>query len=111
MTNVYNGNWESAGDMAQSFSIDEPELAGKTVLFAAYEYGLYEGYAFVLLVDNASGQFEEVNGCHCSCCGLEGQWEPEQCDPDALMHRLTNGSTYGVMERYKDQIAAVLAGQ
>jgi hypothetical protein len=28
-----------------------------------------------------------VNGSHCSCHGLEGQWEPEETSMKALEHR------------------------
>lgn len=36
----------------------------------------------------------EVNGSHCSCYGLEGQWEEEETTVEALAYRLTNG-TFG----------------
>ena len=32
-----------------------------------------------------------MNGSHCSCYGLEGQWEPEETDLEAIRHRLLNG--------------------
>lgn len=47
------------------------------ILYADYTYENYSGDAFVLGFDKELNQFFEVNGSHCSCYGLEGQWEPE----------------------------------
>lgn len=67
------------------------------MLFASYEYADYAGDAFVLF--RKDGKLYEVNGGHCSCYGLEGQWEPEETTIEALEHRLKEGnlgsSTYG----------------
>ena len=43
------------------------------ILFASYGQGGYEGDAWVLFEED--GKLFEVNGGHCSCYGLEGQWE------------------------------------
>ena len=37
------------------------------------------------------GKLYEVNGSHCSCYALEGQWEPEETTVEALRHRVING--------------------
>src|SRR5574343_324534 len=44
------------------------------ILFASYTYQNYEGNAFVLFEQD--GELYEVNGSHCSCFGLETQWNP-----------------------------------
>ncbi len=59
------------------------------MLLASYSYEDYSGSAFVLY--RKDGQLFEVNGGHCSCYGLEGQWEPESTTKQALLERLTNG--------------------
>lgn len=69
------------------FDVEPPETV--KVLFGYYKDENYEGEAFVLFED--SGELYEVNGSHCSCYGLEGQWEAEKVDLDALAHRLING--------------------
>lgn len=75
----------------------KPEFQGIEILLASYEYAGYEGSAFVLF--RKDGKLYEVNGGHCSCYGLEGQWEPEETTIEALEHRLKEGnlgsSTYG----------------
>lgn len=65
------------------------ELEGVNVLLASYGTPSYEGYAFVLF--ERDGKLYEVNGSHCSCYGLEGQWEPEETNVEALLHRLDKG--------------------
>lgn len=62
------------------------------ILFASYGCDNYEGDAFVLFEEN--GRLYEVNGGHCSCYGLEGQWDPEEVSLEELEHRLVNG-TFG----------------
>ena len=55
------------------------------ILFAAYDTPPYEGYALVVYARD--GVLYEVNGSHCSCNGLEGQWEPEATPRAALAMR------------------------
>ena len=87
-TGVYFGYFDDMDDMVRQFTNfwagPEPDdytervrsdLMGAEVLFAAYGCPSYEGYARVLYRKN--GVIYEVNGSHCSCMGLEGQWEPE----------------------------------
>lgn len=40
------------------------------------------------------GKLYEVNGGHCSCYGLEGQWNPDDVMLEELENRLLNG-TFG----------------
>jgi hypothetical protein len=65
------------------------EHEAEHVLFASYCYENYSGNAWVLF--EKDGQLYEVNGGHCSCYGLEGQWEPEAVTLDALEHRVIEG--------------------
>ena len=62
------------------------KLADDTdVIIAWYLYGSYEGRSFVLF--RQQGKLYEVNGYHCSCYGLEGQWLPEETTVKALRMR------------------------
>lgn len=60
------------------------------VLLASYSYENYSGDAFALF--EQGGKLYEVNGGHCSCHGLEGQWIPEETTLEALSHRLEKGT-------------------
>ena len=59
------------------------------ILFAWYGNGSYDGTAFVLF--ERGGKLYEVNGGHCSCYGLEGQWEPEETSVEELEFRIREG--------------------
>jgi hypothetical protein len=63
-------------DVAKEFEVELPDSID--ILVAAYgdphEYGYY-GQAVVYYVENR--QLFEVHASHCSCYGLESQWEPK----------------------------------
>lgn len=62
------------------------------VLFASYGDANYSGDAFVLF--EKDGRLYEVNGSHCSCYGLEGQFESEETSLEYLEKVLKRG-TFG----------------
>lgn len=72
------------------FEITDDELEGVEILLAFYTYEDYSGDAFVLFRKN--GKLFEVNAGHCSCYGLEHQWEPEETIIESLEHRLNEGN-------------------
>jgi hypothetical protein len=72
-----------------------PDLSGIHILLAAYDIDGYEGSAFVLF--EKDGKLYEVNGGHCSCYGLEGQWEPEETSVEGIKLRMQSG--YGLLSK------------
>ena len=66
------------------------KYADKKILFASYGYANYLGDAWVLFEQD--GKLYEVHGSHCSCYGLEGQFQPEETELKALEFRLQNGT-------------------
>jgi len=74
MSNLINMSVE---EIAYAFCDDSiiEQLKGCKLLASYYEYENYEGSAFVLY-ENSKGALYVVEGGHCSCYGLEGQWEP-----------------------------------
>ena len=89
---IYLGDWSDIQEMCQDFDVDEKKLEaeGVYVLLAIYEQESYEGSAFVLFMDD-EGKLYEVNGGHCSCYGLEEQWQPEETTEEAIRHRMKEG--------------------
>lgn len=102
MKNVFFGSWSDLEGMIEGWcnywwvnkdkGAVDPEraeiakdLEGAEVLFAAYGGRGYEGSAFVLY--RKDGKLYEVNGSHCSCNGLEGQWSPEETNLESLKLR------------------------
>jgi len=86
---MYLHDWTSLENVKHDFEISN-ELNDANVLLASYVYENYSGNAFVLF--ERDGKLYEVNGSHCSCYGLEGQWEPEETTEEALVHRVLRGS-------------------
>lgn len=82
---MYLGMFVDKENLMHNFEITEKDLEGCRILFAAYENESYEGYALVIF--SKDGKLFEVNGSHCSCNGLEGQWSPEETSVDALKMR------------------------
>ena len=82
----YFGMFKNITDVQQAFHLaDCMILPTDDVLFAAYLEGSYSGWARVLFV--RGGQLYEVDASHCSCYGLEGQWDPQEVSWDQLAMR------------------------
>jgi len=90
------------------------ELSGVEILLAYYDYEDYSGSAFVLF--RKDGKLFEVNGGHCSCYGLEGQWTPEETTAEALVFRMDKGDLGvtsewdGRKNLFRDELREVLRG-
>ena len=89
MMTMYYGWFDGQNDVTGNFKIGAEALQDCVVLFAAYD-GDYDGEALVVFRRN--GALYEVNGGHCSCYGLEDQWEPEETSVEALRHRVKQGT-------------------
>ena len=82
---VYFDEFSNEEDMLREFGITSEQLEGVDVLYASYDRADYEGWANVIF--RKEGKLYEVNGSHCSCYGLEDQWEPEETTVKALLSR------------------------
>ena len=86
---VFFDQFDKVEDVLSEFSITKEDLKGCDVVFAYYTCESYSGDALVILRDPHSGVFYEVNGGHCSCYGLEGQWDMEETTLDVMLQRST----------------------
>jgi hypothetical protein len=82
--------------------IDRSLYESYEVITALYNKECYEGDVFVLL--KKGDLYYEVHGSHCSCYGLEGQFEPEVTTAESLKHRIDSGQPYGA---FKDCIPEI----
>ena len=89
MMSKYIGWFANKRDVEREFHLGENSLDSVNILLAWYGGGDYDGAAFVLF--ERDGTLYEANGSHCSCYGLEDQWEPEETLVEALVHRIENG--------------------
>ena len=86
----YFGEFDSLESIKKEFSLSDAELEGVDIIYANYDCPPYEGHAQVIFHKN--GLFYEVNGNHCSCYGLEGQWEPKETSLQALLKLATTSN-------------------
>lgn len=107
-----DSNWKDhLGKQAlmDDFEITDADLKGVKILLASYTYVDYSGDAYVLFEKDST--LFEVNGSHCSCYGLEGQWEPEETTLESVEYRMRNGdlgnSKWGNNE-FADELEKVL---
>lgn len=92
--------------MAKDFDIGLEQLDGCELLLAYYDIDGYEGEAFVLF--RKDGKLYEVNGAHCSCYGLEGEWKPEETTKEELLYRIAKGSLG--RGTFADELSGILNG-
>ena len=85
MSQIYVQNFTDKASVLEAYNAPKDALDGATVYLAWYGYGSYDGKSLVIF--RKGGKLYEVNGSHCSCNGLENQWEPEETSWAALAKR------------------------
>lgn len=83
--------WESVCKNFNITDIPEPEY-----IWAVYGGGSYDGAALVVFY--ADDRWQVVEGSHCSCYGLEDQWEPKDADVDLHLKSIESGKRIYVAE-------------
>lgn len=103
-TGRYLGDFTCQEDVEREFDMRLKRT--QHILLAAYGNECYSGQAFVLAEED--GRLLEVNASHCSCYGLEGQYEPEDTSTAALRRR--EWSTYREYntDEFRKALTAVL---
>jgi hypothetical protein len=87
---VYLNDFSEKKDVVSNFEINLALANTINILFASYGYENYSGDAFVLF--EKEGKLYEVNGSHCSCYGLEDQFDFEETSLEAIEMRLVKGT-------------------
>lgn len=119
---MFLNDWNNAKEVYEEFEgaylgkkelYEIKEKEDIEILLASYTQENWEGDAFVLFRLISTGELFEVNGAHCSCYGLEGQWNPENTTIGELMFRLENGRLgldgyYGNDNRFATELRSVL---
>jgi hypothetical protein len=103
---VYYGNFTSRKDVEEEFEVKLPRDIH--IKFAHYDIDGYEGSAVV--VYEQGGKLYMVEGSHCSCYGLEGQWQPAEETPATLatyeLYGLRDAGLLPVWKRRFPKVAA-----
>jgi hypothetical protein len=106
-TSVYHNLFNGPKSVVSQFGAPEDALKDAIVYYANYEYEDYNGCAVVVF--KKAGKLYEVHGSHCSCYGLEGQWEPEETSWAAIAMRpehelvsLAKRKSLGLYDTYEE---------
>ena len=86
--------WDGVLSDFEVTGIPEPEF-----VYALYVMPPYEGDATVIFKDGDG--WHQVHGSHCSCFGLEQQWEPDEFDPRVFFAGKDEGRTILTVEDYE----------
>jgi hypothetical protein len=92
--NTFLQHFTTIHDIERAYACQVPGNA--EILLAWYGSGDYAGSSCVLY--RLGRTLYEVNGSHCSCNGVEGQWEPEETTTTALKMRTFSGGYEGADE-------------
>lgn len=76
------------------------------LVFAAYDYGNWEGYSLVIYKHKGKWWVNEAG--HCSCYGLEGSWSPTPHTKADIEKMYIKNSYYDDPENCSDRISMVL---
>lgn len=83
----YHELFQRWADVQYHFEMSEPEP--DEVLYARYLLEWYEGESSVIYRNG--DQFYWNRAYHCSCYGLEGQWEPESYSAELFLAAYERG--------------------
>ena len=101
---TYLGDWKGY-DRDKVASEYNADLTDVNILLAHYSYEDYSGSSYVLFTEN--GRLYEVYGSHCSCYGLEDQWEPEETSFDVIAQTIDTNYNY---HNVRDELRALIEG-
>lgn len=88
--NNFKDLFKSWQDVQKEYETKENEP--EEILLAYYGYESYSGSSIVIYRNNSS--YSVVQGGHCSCHGLEGQWEPIEYNKNLLIEVLKRQKFY-----------------
>lgn len=96
---MFKGEFENASDVLDAFKVTDDQRDGVNIIYAEYEFEECDGSATVVFERN--GDLFEVYGAHCSCYGLEWQWEPELIDKQVYAERLRLAKDWPILDAVK----------
>ena len=97
----YGDGFDDWRDIQRQFEMDDPEP--DEVLWASYNIDGYEGFSNVIYRNG--DKFYYNYAAHCSCYGLEGQWDPEEYSAELFLAAYEKGHwdiPVSVLSRVKD---------
>jgi hypothetical protein len=104
MSDVYHDIFQSWADVQREYEMDwaEPD----EVLYANYSYEDYTGDSDVVYRNGPSIFWQR--GSHCSCFGLEGQWDPEEYSPELFVEAWERRNWHNIPETVLDRVKELM---
>jgi len=90
--NIYLGNFIDKIDLEVEFDLPKGHLDDCSIIFAVYSVDGYEGSSFTVFIKDNT--LYSVFGTHCSCYGLENQWDPEKVNMVEVVDNISNFPEY-----------------
>jgi hypothetical protein len=94
----YECDWKEERPAKRAKWIEENIPPEDHILYAVYDGGGYDGWARVIFVGK-DGKIYEAGGSHCSCYGLEDQWDPDEVEWEQVLQY-----SYTYDGRYNDDL-------
>ena len=91
--------FDDAQDVFDNFEVSLGERPLIDIICANYENEDYSGSATVFYYRRDTEKYYETYGSHCSCYGLEDQWDMEEIVFVELEKRLAANNFFGLRER------------
>ncbi len=92
---MFYGGFSCAEDVFSNFNVSDADRKDVHFLYASYDCEDYDGSAGVIFL--RGGRLFLVTGSHCSCYGLEDQWDPTEITLAEMRHYADNNATpYGI---------------
>lgn len=89
MEGIFLDRFDNKQDVERSFEVGFHDY--EHIIFAQYLDGDYSGKAWVIYYNSEEEKLYEVHGSHCSCYGLENQFDPELTSVEDLLERIARG--------------------
>jgi hypothetical protein len=90
MKEQYCGNFSCREDVERDYQVTLDK--GVKIIYADYFYEDYSGSSQVFFKQD--GKIYEVRGGHCSCYGLEGQFDPTEITKEMAKRIVCEGTAY-----------------
>ncbi len=93
---MFHEDFKDIEHLKEEFRITDDDLQGVEILFAVYRTGAYDGESIVLFKKDE--RLYLVDAGHCSCYGLEGQWDPVEVNEPVLRNEIQAKTDYKFRE-------------
>jgi hypothetical protein len=93
---MFHEDFKDIDELKREYHLSDEDLQGVEILYAIYRTGCWEGQSLVLF--KKDDRIFIVHASHCSCYGLQGQWDPIETNEKTLKMEIEAKSKYFYQE-------------